>query len=63
MAGPGTEHSTLKAELEQALDAFWNAAYQQGSELRGHDDEEGTAQKAEDYLRRTIAALCSSATE
>lgn len=47
---------TDDAELESALDAFWNVAYTQGHEQRGHDDEEGTAQKAEDELRRVIAS-------
>lgn len=46
--------------LEVALDAFWNVAYQQGQEQRGHDDEEGTAQKAEDDLRSAIAAIAAS---
>ena len=46
-------------ELERALDAFWNAAYTQGQENRGHDDTDGTAQKADDELRRVIAALSS----
>ena len=44
-------------QLEAAIDGFWNVAYQQGQEQRGHDDEEGTAQKAEDALRRAIAAI------
>ncbi|MDE3796937.1 hypothetical protein I7G59_06265 [Sinorhizobium meliloti] len=46
--------------LEVALDAFWNVAYQQGQEQRGHDDEEGTAQKVEDDLRSAIAAIAAS---
>lgn len=50
---------TDDAELESALDAFWNVAYTQGHEQRGHDDEAGTAQKAEDELRRVIASLAA----
>lgn len=50
---------TDNVELESALDAFWNVAYTQGHEQRGHDDEAGTAQKAEDELRRVIASLAS----
>lgn len=48
---------TFSEEIEAALDAFWHAAYEQGRDQRDHDDEEGTAQKAEDDLRKAIAAL------
>jgi hypothetical protein len=54
------------SDLEKALDAFWNVAYTQGEEQRGHDDAEGTAQKAEGELRRSIEArvrLAATATE
>jgi hypothetical protein len=50
-------------ELELALDAFWNVAYQQGHEQRGHDDKDGTAQKADDHLRSIIAELCARNTK
>jgi len=50
----------LGQAFERALDAFWNAAYQQGHEQRVNDDEERTAQKAENNLRQAIAALSPS---
>ncbi|WP_018900388.1 hypothetical protein [Rhizobium sp. 2MFCol3.1] len=48
-------------ELETALDAFWNAAYQQGWQRRGHDDKQGSAQAADTSLRNIIAKLASPA--
>lgn len=68
MADFEQEHGTVamgdtEAALEKALDAYWNVAYQQGQETRGHDDEHGTAQKAEDGLRAAIAALSRPAQE
>lgn len=44
----------LDAQIETALDAFWHAAYEQGRDQRDHDDEDGTAQKAEEELREAI---------
>jgi hypothetical protein len=43
--------------LETALDAYWDAAYQQGQDGRDHDDKDCTAEKAEYGLRAAIAAL------
>lgn len=54
---------TNDAELESALDAFWNVAYTQGHEQRGHDDEAGTAQKADDELRRVIASRAAPSSD
>lgn len=53
----------LNEKIETALDAFWYAAYEQGRDQRDHDDEDGTAQKAEEELRNAISdALLAAST-
>ncbi|MFN3440865.1 MAG: hypothetical protein ACK4Z3_00535 [Rhizobium rosettiformans] len=54
---------TLNQQIETALDVFWHAAYEQGRDQRDHDDEDGTAQKAEQELRNAISdALVAAST-
>lgn len=43
-------------ELEAALDAFWNVAYDRGQQP-SYRDEQGTAQEAESNLRQIIANI------
>ncbi|MGC4409595.1 hypothetical protein D4A92_19820 [Rhizobium rosettiformans] len=51
----------LSEQIETALDLFWHAAYEQGRDQRDHDDEDGTAQKAEEELRRAISDALAAA--
>lgn len=55
-SAPPVYVSAPTQQLDDAIEAFWNVAYQQGLERRIHDDKEGSAQRAEDNLRRAIAA-------
>lgn len=51
----------LNEHIETSLDAFWHAAYEQGRDQRDHDDEDGTAQKAEGELRQAISDALAAA--